>query len=339
MTLWSTVWLDELDGFDGRVRVLRRADGGRRRVARSLLGVRRGDSVLLNGAPGAGDLWFDLLLGIALRLRGGVGTVISDATWHPRSPPGEAHRPGVAALAAAVNRGLLRLADGPHAHVCFLSATEVDDYVRERGADPERVHLTLFSHTVWSASRDELRQAEADLPTTDRYVFAGGNSSRDYRLLVDALHDLPVRVRVATQRTPQGRPWPPAFEVGPVSHEEFMRQLAGSSVVVVPMPRGMRRSVGQQTYLNAMLLGRPTVVTDSPGVRDHVRPGVDCLVVPPGDAASLRRAVEQLLDSAGTPAGAELTAEARRTAEQRSPAAYAADLERLLALARPRTRR
>lgn len=56
-----------------------------------------------------------------------------------------------------------------------------------------------------------------------------------------------------------------------------------------------RRSAGQASYLNAIALGKPVVVTDAPGVRDYVDHRRTGLIVPPGDPIALREAVNWTL--------------------------------------------
>jgi glycosyltransferase involved in cell wall biosynthesis len=66
----------------------------------------------------------------------------------------------------------------------------------------------------------------------------------------------------------------------------------GANIGVVPalggegMPRAM---------LEAAACGRPLVVSDIPGCRQFVRPGVEGLVVPPGNAGALAAALARLL--------------------------------------------
>ena len=77
----------------------------------------------------------------------------------------------------------------------------------------------------------------------------------------------------------------------PSEHDARVRAAA---VVVVPLLAGTDRSAGQQTYLNAMGLGKPVVVTDAPGVRDYVIDGETGLIVP-NEAGALVDAVNRLL--------------------------------------------
>ena len=51
-------------------------------------------------------------------------------------------------------------------------------------------------------------------------------------------------------------------------------------------------SSGQTVLLENMALGKAMIVSDVSGVRDYVEPGVTATVVPPGDVAALRKAIE-----------------------------------------------
>lgn len=75
--------------------------------------------------------------------------------------------------------------------------------------------------------------------------------------------------------------------------------------------------------LEAMACGAPVVLTDSRGVREYARPGVNCLMTPPQDPPALARAMlevltdpemEQVLRQNGPPTAAEFTWE--RAAER-----------------------
>ncbi len=46
----------------------------------------------------------------------------------------------------------------------------------------------------------------------------------------------------------------------------------------------------------ALSVGRPVVTADTPAVHELLRPGMDCLVVPPGDTEALARLLQELAD-------------------------------------------
>jgi glycosyltransferase involved in cell wall biosynthesis len=73
--------------------------------------------------------------------------------------------------------------------------------------------------------------------------------------------------------------------------EDVVAVWRAADIAVVPalggdgMPRAM---------LEAAACGRPLVVSDVPGCRQFVRPGIEGLVVPPGDAGALANALAAL---------------------------------------------
>jgi len=260
------------------------------------------DAVLLDGSIGARELYSDLLIAGAIRHRA-RRIVISDATWKRGRPLDR----------AAMTAGL-RAVDSPRTVYCVLSSEELETFPRMWPVDPARVVFTPFCYTF--------TDQELAAPTsTDGGVFAGGDSLRDYRPLLEAAAALPTHVTIASA-TLVARDAPPNVTVHSVGHAEFNRLLRSASVVVVPL-RGAERSAGQQTYLNAMAIGKLVVVTDAPGVRDYVDDGVTGLVIPPRDPHALASALSWALDTRNVAKAAAIRACARETARTRfSPDGY-----------------
>jgi glycosyltransferase involved in cell wall biosynthesis len=178
----------------------------------------------------------------------------------------------------------ISLIDGPHMRYAVLSTREVETFPKVWGVDPSRVVFQPFPNTLHEYRDMDTRD--------DGYIFAGGNSVRDFDLLEAALDGTGIPARIATK-------WKPTLnlsdvEVGPTSHDEYMALLANSHAVVVPLRQSVR-SAGQQSYLNAMGLGKPVIVTEAPGVRDYVVDGVTGVIVPP-EVAALRAAILHVMD-------------------------------------------
>jgi hypothetical protein len=249
-----------------------------------------GDVVIVSGAMGFPDRWSHLRSARALQRRvPGLGIVVSDATWHPRSSSDESKVQRLRPLVTLLEKRLLRSLDPTRTRYCFLSEDERTSFAREAKIPVRAVRVTPFFPTIaWEPDLDELLVLAAD---PQPYVFSGGNATRDYDVLRRALGGTDIEVRIAT-RTPAPRP-PANFVEGPVTHEEFLRLLASAAIVVIPHATTSGRSAGQQSYLNAMRLGKPTVVNDAIGVEELI--GDAAFVVPSGDPDALRDKVEWIL--------------------------------------------
>lgn len=341
MTLYSTIWCYEKPGVPPDVQVVHRERIGRRGVFRTVRKLRKGDAILLNGALGAGDLWFDMLLAIYLRFfKRGVGVLVSDATWHPRSVPVSSRAKTLFPLYAWFLRRLFRLSAGTNSYFGFLSTDEVALVTREARLQPGAVRFTPFCSQLPLEMMDELNriaanQCEADAmraasgqPVRPVRFFAGGNSLRDYETLAAAAATLDGEYVVATSNVV--RDVPPNMKLAPLSHQDFFREMMRSDVVILPLLPIKGRSVGQQTYLNALALGKPLIVTDCIGVRDHLTAGVHALVVPPSDVGALHAAIEWMLAPANRTARDAMARAGQQLAAQMTFAHYAAHLCDLL---------
>nr|WP_279342521.1 glycosyltransferase [Geotalea sp. SG265] len=131
------------------------------------------------------------------------------------------------------------------------------------------------------------------------YIFSGGNFARDYATLALAVRglDIPVVIACSNNDALKGINFPSNVQVVGVSHHRFMELMAGSHINVVCLRKGLLHSGGQQTFLNAMALGKPVIVTDPEGARGYVEDGVDGLLVPAGDPLKLREAILKLLNN------------------------------------------
>lgn len=304
------------EAWDSRCELVDPSTTSPPKLLRRLAGdAARHRALIVDGSVGLRDLYLEPLAALAVRRRpGGAQTpiVLVECQW----------KMGGSRVDRAVTRLGLRALDGPRVAYCVLTEWERDRFPGTWGVGDERVFVTPYCHT--------LSDAELAAPTsTDGGVFAGGNSLRDYGPLVAAAPHIDAGVTIATKLLDE--PLPPNVTAGPVPKERFFELLRSARAVVVPLAARDDRTAGQQTYLNAMALGKVAIVTDSPGVREYVEDGRTGLIVPPGDADALAEALRWVLDPANAAVVDQMATAAREVARTRfSPERY---VETLLSVA------
>jgi glycosyltransferase involved in cell wall biosynthesis len=255
------------------------------------------EAVLLNGSGRIDQVTAALLA----RRRSAGHVVISDCTWQR----------GTWWLDRLACRLGIKAIDSPRVTYCVLSSDELTLFPRTWNVDPSRVVFTPFCHT--------LTEAELAVPPGDvANVFSGGDSMRDYAPLLSVARSIPAIVTLAANELGVAQAeLAQNIRAGAVSHDRFVDLMRGAAVVVVPLRAGIERSAGQQTYLNAMALGKIVIATDSPGVRDYIEDGSTGLIVRPGDEQSLASALTWALDPSHRREVEEIGARARALVHSR----------------------
>lgn len=131
------------------------------------------------------------------------------------------------------------------------------------------------------------------------YLFAGGNFDRDYQTLVEAVRHLNIPTWIATTRPEQlhGTKLPSHVRIEGTSHQGFRQAMAACKLNVIAMKPGLLHSGGQQTCLNSMYLGKPTIAVGRKWAQDLISNGQDGLIVDYGDVTGLQRAIQWVLDN------------------------------------------
>jgi glycosyltransferase involved in cell wall biosynthesis len=245
-------------------------------AARMFLRRRHCQGVVTDG--GASGLLFAWLQGLCPW--GRKPHVLIDCNWY--LPKGR--------LRAWLKGLRLRLAARAVHRFVLWASHEVEDYARAFGLPPDKLTYVPF-HTTLHDYQYEVRD--------DGYVFAGGNYDRDYATLVEAVRPLDAPTWIATTRPEQldGVPIPPHVRVEGTTHAGFRQAMAAARVVVVPMQKDLLHSGGQQTCLNALYLGKPTIAVGRRWAVDFITDGLDGLIVDYQDVAGLRAAIRWVLDN------------------------------------------
>jgi hypothetical protein len=313
----STHYLPQRPSWAARVAMLdRRRHSPVKLLARLVRTAARYDAVVVNGAAGASGYYVDLIAaGVIGRLRGGPVVVLTGCHW----------KAGTSTLIRRLRRAAIRAVDGPSVTYCVLARDEKQLLSDLWSLPTQRMALTPYQYNL---TEDELVGAVSD----EGGVFAGGDSMRDYGPLVEAARHVDAPFVLATDRFSRRRsPLPANVTDGRVPHARFIELLRAATVVVVPMLPDMERTAGQQTFLNAMALAKPVIVTDSPGVRDYLTDGGTAFLVPPGDAGAMAERLRWVLDPANREAVKAVRERGREAALMRfGPEQHAATLLRVV---------
>jgi glycosyltransferase involved in cell wall biosynthesis len=174
------------------------------------------------------------------------------------------------------------------------------DYLREEYGD--RVDAVFIPHR---ADTEFFRPDPTDPQGSgqERLVLSVGNDiSRDFDTLVEAVQigrlreDLGAQCLIHTTRPVELTAPGISVRREQISFVDLRRSYQASSVFVLPL-RDTIHAGGINSLLEAMSMSRPVVVTRSRGIIDYVADGENALVVDPGDAAGMARAIRRLLEN------------------------------------------
>jgi glycosyltransferase involved in cell wall biosynthesis len=255
------------------------------------------DLVLLNGAVSFAERYDEILLaGAIARAAPQVPVVLEGCYWEEGTRAVERLLAGGRTRAVAHDPPARRGRALAHALVAWVRRPSVHYIVF--GSDERRVFAERWSvpeHRVAAMTYHghDWPQRAGPQADDDGFVFAGGNSLRDYRPLLAAAERVDAEIVIAT--TLAMGPAPPNVRAGPRPEDEYRRLARRAALHVVPMIADPPRSAGQASYIDALMLSIPVIVTDGLGVRDHLRDGEDALIVAPGDPAGLAQAIHTCL--------------------------------------------
>ena len=239
-------------------------------------------SVLFVSIPGSGDLLLLSLIKTIYRER--VKTCVFDLIM--REPGSIRER-----FFAWIKRRLLRSID-----VFIFIHRDTIGYERAYGIPPKKCVYVPFKANNFDI-------APSFVSTDGNYALALGTSQRDYHLLINAVDDLSIRLKVVAPRanvfahgTRMGPEClPPNVERidRPVDRSEWNTLIAQSRFVVIPILPGVLQPAGISVYLEAMMLGKPVVITRGASTEGILDDSL-ALLVPPGDVDALRTALVRL---------------------------------------------
>lgn len=242
-------------------------------------------SVIFVSIPGPGELLLIYLIKVMYGQR--IKTFVFDLIM--REPNSVRER-----WVAHIKRELLRSID-----VFMFIHKDTSGYEQAYGIPREKCVYVPFK-----ANNFDLAPTIAS--ADDGYALALGTSQRDYGLLIDAVRDLPIQLkivapntRVSTHGARMGSDALPSNVERidrPVDRAEWNALIARSRLVAIPILPGVLQPAGISVYLEAMILGKPVIITRGASTEQILDDSL-AVLVPPSDLEALRTAILRLWNS------------------------------------------
>lgn len=119
------------------------------------------------------------------------------------------------------------------------------------------------------AMGDALESISFEAEEKQFFVLAPGKSNRDYDFLVDSLKDTAYQVRILSDTYSREETGENIQIFHDVFGKDYLKMLSQCHCVVVPL-EDTHISAGQLVFLQAMMFGKPVVVTQSDTVGDYI---------------------------------------------------------------------
>lgn len=158
--------------------------------------------------------------------------------------------------------------------ICY-SKNECQYYADYFQADRNKFYNTVLG----MPDASDGYQIEAKLPTKEGggYLFAVGRSNRDYPFMVRALKNQPYKSIIA-DRTYNGEAGNCIVRKDVHYGKELYDLLSKSYCVIIPLD-DMNISAGQTVFLQAMMFGKPIIVTGTNTTGEYVVDGYNGIVI------------------------------------------------------------
>lgn len=182
----------------------------------------------------------------------------------------------------------------PRAQGCVVFSRNQIDLIHKEYGTNVPVHFQRF-HTDTDFYSPRPASASAR-----RTVWSCGlDAGRDFSVLLEASRhvDALFLIKAKNLTAPADQFPNVCLENRFLPPEEFRQNYANAAVVVV-CTHDTPNASGVTSLMEALSMGRPTIVSDNPALRDYISPDV-AMVVPVGDAEALRQAITYLLKNPG----------------------------------------
>ena len=202
-------------------------------------------------------------------------------------------------VARALVRALIRRSLAGLDHVFFFGPADRAVATERYGLSPERSSVIAFGVDT------EFWRPLPDVPPADYVIAVGQDPNRDYDLLAAAPGNHPThivsrrKVNIPPGATHVRVTTGDFFGSDSMSDQDLRAAYNAARAVVVPL-KDVHQPTGYSVTLQAMSCGRPVILSNIKGLwtKTLLRDGVNCLLVPPGDAQALGAAIGRVRSDA-----------------------------------------
>lgn len=177
------------------------------------------------------------------------------------------------------------------------SSLEVERYTKL--FKNSRAKFVYIPYGLHLAGR-ETKMAQGEVMSENRpYILAAGRSGRDYATLFEAIESIPIDLHVVcdSESALAGLHIPANVTLLRACYGgKYVAELRNSLFVVIPLAVN-NISAGQMVLIQAMALGKPTIITRTSSVEEYVSDREQSLLVTQGSVAELRASILELLNN------------------------------------------
>lgn len=198
-------------------------------------------------------------------------------------------------VSAGIKRVLLRAID----RYVFIHR-DTRGYQQHFGVPAERCQYVPFKANNFDMAAS-LQSIDGD------YILTLGASQRDYQTLINAVTGLDVSLKILLPQASisvhnakidlANLPANVQHISGAVDRQQWSTLIAQSRFVVVPLISGVIQPAGISVYLEAMILGKPVIITRGASTEGILDDSL-ALVVEPGNAYAMSAAITRLWNDA-----------------------------------------
>lgn len=131
-------------------------------------------------------------------------------------------------------------------------------------------------------------------------LSVGRDPGRDFKTLFEAVRDMPVEVKltVRPEKLKNLEPFPGNVTFHEFTPRELVEQYAKAKIVVIPLAiknGAPNDAMGCSTLVEALAMGKAVIATRTDTMESYITHEQNGLLVEPGDPASLKMVINQLL--------------------------------------------